>query len=119
MGRDFIGQELKEGDKVIFLHHYKTSSCLYEDIVKRISDKTVLLECGRRKTFDKLIKINTEMFLLKAAHYDTEYEPIGLFSSMKKMEEGKAEYLKKKAADGLDVDAYKFTFERYTVNELS
>lgn len=120
MAEDFLGQKIKEGDAVVYLQHYDTSSMLFTGHIERITEKTVLLKEGRRKAFDKIVKINAEMFLLKVAHiYDTEYEPVGLFSSMENMEAGQAEYLKKKAADGLDTNNYRFTFERYTVNKLS
>lgn len=119
MATDFLGQTIKEGDAVVCIQHYSSSSVLLKGWIDRISNKTVFLKDGRRKEFSKIIKINTEMFLLKAAHiYDTEYEPIGLFSSMKTMEKGKAIYLEKKAADGLDVNNYRFTFERYAVDQL-
>lgn len=72
------------------------------------------------KSITNNIEYETDMFLLKVAHtYDTEYEPIGLFSSMEEMDKGQTEYLKKKAADGLNPDSYRFVFEQYTVNELS
>lgn len=120
MAEDFLGQKIKEGDAVAYLQHYKTSSTLLEGHIERITNKTVFLKEGHRKEFSKIIKINNEMFLLKVAHaYDTQYEPIGLFSSMEDLTTGKAEYLKKKAAEGLNVDDYQFVFERYQVNKLS
>ena len=120
MAEDFLGQKIKEGDAVAYLQHYKTSSMLLEGHIERITNKTVLVKEGRRKEFSKIIKINNEMFLLKVAHaYDTQYEPIGLFSSMEDMAAGKADYLKKKAAEGMNMDDYRFVFERYQVNKLS
>ena len=120
MAEDFLGQELKPGDEVLCVQQYGTSVFLSTDVVEKITEKFALLKNSRRRSLERMIKLNREMFLLKAAYVDdTEYEPIGLFSSMKAMEQGKAEYLERQKGRRLDTDGYRFTYERYAIDKLS
>lgn len=119
MAKDFLGQELKPGDEVLCVQRYGTSVFLSTDVVEKITEKSALLKNSRRRSLERMVKLNREMFLLKAAHRDdTEYEPVGLFSSMEAMEQGKAEYLKRREERGLDTDGYQFTYERYAIDKL-
>lgn len=122
MAKDFLGKQVKEGDTVIFLQSYGTSSVLLKGEITKLSDKTAVISTGygnsRRKSYDKIVKISDTMLLLKVKHrYDEEYETVGLFSSEDAVEEAKAEYLKPKRAVGLDVSGYQFTCEAFPVDK--
>lgn len=130
MARDFIGQELKEGDKVVCIQHYKTSSNFKNAYVKKLSDKTALLnpyapdgneDFDFRKSFDKIIKIseNKLLSLLEVRYkYQEDFEPLGLFSSEEAMEDAKARYLKQQRNMGLDPSGYEFTHSTYAIDVL-
>lgn len=120
MAKDFLGQELKPCDEVVCVQQYGTSVFLSTDIVEKITEKFAVLKNSRRRSLDRVVKLDREMFLLKAAYvHDIEYEPIGLFSSMGTMEKGRAEYLKQQEGRGFNADEYRFTYERYAVDKLS
>lgn len=116
MVKDFLDQELRPGDDVVFIQHYKTSSCFLTAKVERLTDRTVVFTSGRRKDPDKIIKIHQKMYLLKVKHrYDETYEPIGLFTSVEAMEGATAEYLQQRS----DLkENYEFTWEEYEVDKL-
>lgn len=46
MTRDFLGNEIKIGDKVVAMRYRGTSALLYEGIVEKVSPKTV---CVKKK----------------------------------------------------------------------
>lgn len=120
MAEDFLGRELKPGDEVVCVQQYGTTVYLATDIIERTTEKFAVLKNSRRRSLERMVKLNREMFLLKAAYvHDTEYEPIGLFSSMGAMEQGKAEYLKQHEGRGFNADDYRFTYERYAIDKLS
>lgn len=130
MARDFIGQELKEGDKVVCIQHYKTSSNFKNAYVKKLSDKTALLnpyapdgneDFDFRKSFDKIIKvqeINAVLMLETKYRWDEESELLGVFSSEEAMEDAKAKYLKQQRNMGLDPSGYEFTHSTYAIDVL-
>lgn len=123
MAKDFLERQLKEGDTVVFVQHYGTSSVMLKGEIVKLSDKTAVISTGygnnRRKSYDKIVKISDTMCLLKVKHrYDDEYETVGLFSSEEAAEDGKAEYLKLKRAVGLDVTGYRFICEAFPVDKL-
>lgn len=119
MAKDFLGQELKPGDEVLCVQQYGTSVFLSTDVVEKITEKFALLKNSRRRSLERMIKLNREMFLLKGAYVDDiEYEPIGLFSSMEAMEQGKAEYLERQEERGFDAGDYRFTYEKYAIDKL-
>jgi hypothetical protein len=47
--KDFLEQEIRIGDNVVYLQHYKTSSSLNKSVVVGIADKMVKLENGKLK----------------------------------------------------------------------
>jgi hypothetical protein len=74
MVRDFLGNELVEGDEVICCVYCNTSAMLSRGIATKISPKTAIVtltdNCnswqkgkGRRFSLDKLIKINNKAVL--------------------------------------------------------
>lgn len=60
--KDFLGQELRVGDEVVFLQHYKTSSSLYKGKIERMTNCFVHITDSHvgntRKEPSKCIKIN-------------------------------------------------------------
>lgn len=43
---DFLGRELKIGDKVVYVRHYRTSCSLIKTIITGITPKRVYVEYG-------------------------------------------------------------------------
>lgn len=50
MTRDFLGNEIKIGDKVVAMRYRGTSALLYEGIVEKVSPKTV---CVKKKSTEE------------------------------------------------------------------
>lgn len=46
MTRDFLGNEIKVGDRVVAMRYRGTSALLYEGVVEKVSPKTV---CVKKK----------------------------------------------------------------------
>lgn len=42
--KDFLGQELSIGDKVVALTHQRTSSTLYLGVIEKLTDKMVVIK---------------------------------------------------------------------------
>ena len=129
MAKDFLDNELNEGDKVVCIQHYVSSSMFNTAYIRKLSPKTAVLNTygtdekyrssDFRKSYDKIVKVNNEMFLLKVKHrWGDEAEPVGLFSSERSMEQGKADYLRKHSESGLDPDDYEFTYTMFIVDKL-
>lgn len=54
---DFLGNELKPGDDVVYVFHCSTSSTLIKSKVDRLTPKTVVMKDGSIKEPSKVVKI--------------------------------------------------------------
>lgn len=55
---DFLKQELKVGDQVVYLMHSKTSAWLQRGRVIRMTERYVCLDTGTRKLPKHTVKVN-------------------------------------------------------------
>lgn len=127
MAKDFMGNELHKGDTVVFLHHLTSSSILKKGRIKKLSPKMAHINVmygddeydeEYRKSYDKLVKINDKLSLLKTKNrWDDDYDILGLFSTEEAAEDAKNAFMKRKREQGLDTLGYKFEVDDYTVDE--
>lgn len=57
---DFLGNELNIGDAVVYIQHSKSSSCYEKSNIVRFTEKCIVMENGKRKAADKVVKANYE-----------------------------------------------------------
>ena len=62
--KDFLGQKLEVGDKVVYLRHCRTGSQLYKGIVKKLTDKMVTISSEHRSGYRcypyKVVKVKED-----------------------------------------------------------
>lgn len=54
--KDFLGNELQVGDRVVYVVHAGTHSWLQEGVIKHFTPKFIHLFGGRRKTPPMIVK---------------------------------------------------------------
>lgn len=55
--KDYMGNELTIGDKVVYIRHSKTSSRLSHGTIERLTDYFVVVENGHRVKLEKTVKV--------------------------------------------------------------
>lgn len=55
--KDYLGQELAVGDKIVYITHQNTSSYFQIGVIKKINPKTVSIEGDTYRSPDKIVKV--------------------------------------------------------------
>ena len=55
--KDYLGQELAVGDKIVYVTHTNTTSYLETGIITKINETRVSIKDGTYRSADKVVKV--------------------------------------------------------------